>query len=463
MAETGVERALARAQANFDGSVERLKALLRLPSIGTDPAYDGQTRATAQWLSGELAGLGFQSRLVETGGQPCVLAHYEAAGSGPRPLYYGHYDVQPADPLDLWESPPFEPTIVDGPRGKRVVARGAVDDKGQLMTFIEAFRAWKEATGSIPVPVTVVLEGEEESGSRHLEPFLDQNRAELGADVCVISDTGMLEIDKPAITYMLRGMLYVELTLKGPSHDLHSGMYGGAVTNPNNALARIIAALHDEDGRVQIPGFYDDVREIGEAEAAAWRAIGVSEADFLATAGLRTPVGEKGRTLLERTWSRPTCDVNGIWGGYIGAGAKTVIPARASAKLSCRLVPDQDPEKVLAGLKRFIEQRLPPDFSYELQEFGKSPAMRVPTDSTYLRAARRAAFTVFGREPVLIGCGGSIPVAGSMQRLLGLDTVFIGFGLDDDRVHSPNEKFELVCFERGIRTHVALLGELAAA
>ena len=316
MAETGVERALARAQANFDGSVERLKALLRLPSIGTDPAYDGQTRATAQWLSGELAGLGFQSRLVETGGQPCVLAHYEAAGSGPRPLYYGHYDVQPADPLDLWESPPFEPTIVDGPRGKRVVARGAVDDKGQLMTFIEAFRAWKEATGSIPVPVTVVLEGEEESGSRHLEPFLDQNRAELGADVCVISDTGMLEIDKPAITYMLRGMLYVELTLKGPSHDLHSGMYGGAVTNPNNALARIIAALHDEDGRVQIPGFYDDVREIGEAEAAAWRAIGVSEADFLATAGLRTPVGEKGRTFLERTWSRPTCDVNGIWGGY---------------------------------------------------------------------------------------------------------------------------------------------------
>jgi acetylornithine deacetylase/succinyl-diaminopimelate desuccinylase-like protein len=279
----------------------------------------------------------------------------------------------------------------------------------------------------------------------------------------VISDTGMLEIDKPAITYMLRGMLYVELTLKGPSHDLHSGMYGGAVTNPNNALARIIAALHDEDGRVQIPAFYDDVREIGEAEGAAWRAIGVSEADFLATAGLRTPVGEKGRTLLERTWSRPTCDVNGIWGGYIGAGAKTVIPARASAKLSCRLVPDQDPEKVLAGLKRFIEQRLPPDFSYELQEFGKSPAMRVPTDSTYLRAARRAAFTVFGREPVLIGCGGSIPVAGSMQRLLGLDTVFIGFGLDDDRVHSPNEKFELVCFERGICTHVALLGELAAA
>ena len=464
MAETGVERALSCAQADFEGSVERLKALLRLPSIGTDPAYNSETRAAAQWLSGELVSLGFDSRLVETGGQPCVLARYDApAGTGPRLLYYGHYDVQPADPLELWDSPPFEPTIVDGPRGPRVVARGAVDDKGQVMTFIEAFRAWKDATGSIPVSVTVVLEGEEESGSRHLEPFLEQNRAELGADVCVISDTGMLGIDQPAITYMLRGLAYVELTLKGPSHDLHSGMYGGAVPNPNNALCRIIAALHDENGRVQIPGFYDDVREIGEAEAADWRAIGVSEAEFLATAGLRTPAGEKGRTLLERTWSRPACDVNGIWGGYIGAGAKTVIPAQASAKLSCRLVPDQDPHKVLAGLKRFIEERLPPDFTYEIEEHGLSPAIRVPTDQPYLRAARRAASSVFGREPVLIGCGGSIPVVGSMQRLLGLDTLLIGFGLDDDRVHSPNEKFELVCFERGIRTHIALLGELAAA
>jgi acetylornithine deacetylase/succinyl-diaminopimelate desuccinylase-like protein len=353
--------------------------------------------------------------------------------------------------------------IVDGPRGKRVVARGAVDDKGQVMTFIEAFRAWKEAAGGLPLPVTVVLEGEEESGSRHLEPFIEQHKERLKGDLCVISDTGMLDVDRPAITYMLRGMVYVEVTLHGPSHDLHSGMYGGAVVNPIHVLARLVAELHDAEGRVQVPGFYDDVLEIGEAEAQAWSDIGASEAEFLATAGLRTPTGEADRSLLERTWSRPALDVNGIWGGYTGAGSKTVIPAQASAKLSCRLVPDQDPEAVLAGIRRFVEARLPPDCSYELQSFGVSPAIRVPTDSPYLEAAQRATETVFGRRAVLIGCGGSIPVVGSIKHILGIDTLLLGFGLDDDRVHSPNEKFELVCFKRGIRTHVALLGELAGS
>jgi acetylornithine deacetylase/succinyl-diaminopimelate desuccinylase-like protein len=256
-------------------------------------------------------------------------------------------------------------------------------------------------------------------------------------------------------------MVYVELTLTGPSHDLHSGMYGGAVPNPISALSRLLADLHDADGRVRIPGFYDDVREVGHEEVDAWRSAGIDEAEFLATAGVTTPTGERGRTLLERLWSRPACDVNGIWGGYTGAGAKTVIPSRASAKLSCRLVPDQDPQAVLAGIRRFVEERLPPDITYELQEFGTSPGLRVPTDSPHLAAAKRAASTVFGREPVLIGSGGSIPVVGSMRRLLGLDTLLLGFGLDDDRVHSPNEKFELVCYDRGIRTHVALLGELA--
>ena len=465
MAGDGVGRALARAEQGFDASVERLKDLLRIPSVGTDPAYAADTRRCAQWCADELAGLGFQARLVETGGQPCVVAHHAGTGSGgPRVLYYGHYDVQPADPVELWTSPPFQPEVVEGPRGPRVVARGAVDDKGQVMTFVEAFRAWKEAAGGPPVPVTVVLEGEEESGSVHLEPFLERHKDELKADVCVISDTGMPDVDRPAVTYMLRGMVYVELTLKGPSHDLHSGMYGGAVVNPINALCRLVAGLHDEQGRVQIPGFYDGVREIGEAELAAWQGLGLDERDFLATAGLRTPGGgERDRSVLERTWSRPTCDANGIWGGYTGAGSKTVIASRASVKLSCRLVPDQDPRKVLAGIRRFVEERLPPDFTYELQEFGVSPAIRVPTDSPYLGAAKRAAAAVFGREPVLIGCGGSIPVVGSMKRLLGLDTILLGFGLDDDRVHSPNEKFELVCYERGIRTHVALLGELAGA
>jgi acetylornithine deacetylase/succinyl-diaminopimelate desuccinylase-like protein len=463
MAGDGTGRALALAGEGFEDSIERLRELLRIPSVGTDPAYDPDTRRCAQWLADRLRELGFRARLVETGGQPCVLAHHDGPGHGPRLLYYGHYDVQPADPVELWESPPFEPVVVEGPRGPRVVARGAVDDKGQVMTFVEAFRAWKEATGSLPCPVTVVLEGEEESGSRHLEPFLEAHKGELAADVCVISDTGMLGVDRPAVTYMLRGLCYVELTLKGPSHDLHSGMYGGAVPNPIDALCRLLAGLHDAQGRVTVPGFYDDVAEVGTAELAAWEDIGFSEEDFLATAGLRTPAGELGRSVLERLWSRPTCDVNGIWGGYTGAGAKTVIPAKASAKLSFRLVPDQDPEKVLAGLRRYVEDRLPPDFAYELQEFGLSPAIRVPTDLPHLRAAERAAASVFGREPVLMGCGGSIPVVGSMKRLLGLDTLLIGFGLDDDRVHSPNEKFELVCYERGIRTHVALLGELAGA
>jgi acetylornithine deacetylase/succinyl-diaminopimelate desuccinylase-like protein len=390
------------------------------------------------------------------------VAHDRTAPEGaPHLLYYGHYDVQPADPLELWDSPPFEPAIVDGPHGPRVVARGAVDDKGQVMTFIEALRAWKAVHGALPVRVTVFLEGEEESSSKSLEPFLLANREELRADVCVISDTGMIDVDKPAITYMLRGLAYAEVTLHGPSHDLHSGMYGGAVVNPVNALCRILAGLHDEAGRVLIPGFYDEVREIAPAEAEAWRGIGFDEQAFLKSAGFATSTGETGRSVLERVWSRPTCDVNGIWGGYTGEGSKTVIAAKASAKLSCRLVPDQDPARVMAGLKRFFTERVPPGCRLDFVEMGTGAAIRVPTDSPFLDAARAAAEEVFGVPPVLIGCGGSIPVVASMKRILGLDTLLVGFGLDDDRVHSPNEKFELVCYRRGIETHAAMLGRFA--
>jgi acetylornithine deacetylase/succinyl-diaminopimelate desuccinylase-like protein len=330
-----------------------------------------------------------------------------------------------------------------------------------VMTFIEALRAWQAVHGALPVRVTVFLEGEEESSSKSLEPFLLANREELRADVCVISDTGMIDVDKPAITYMLRGLAYAEVTLHGPSHDLHSGMYGGAVANPVNALCRILAGLHDEAGRVLIPGFYDEVREIAPAEAEAWRGIGFDEQAFLKSAGFATSTGETGRSVLERVWSRPTCDVNGIWGGYTGEGSKTVIAAKASAKLSCRLVPDQDPARVMAGLKRFFTERVPPGCRLDFVEMGTGAAIRVPTDSPFLDAARAAAEEVFGVPPVLIGCGGSIPVVASMKRILGLDTLLVGFGLDDDRVHSPNEKFELICYRQGIETHAAMLGRFA--
>ena len=328
----------------------------------------------AEWLVRELAGIGFEAGLRETPGQPAVVAHHPGPdGDAPRVLYYGHYDVQPAEPLDLWDSPPFEPAIVDGPAGKRIVARGAVDNKGQLMMFVEAFRAWKAVHGALPVGVTVFLEGEEESGSPSLDGFLEAHKHELQADVCIVSDTNMWDIDTPALGVMLRGLLYLELTLHGPSQDLHSGLYGGAVPNPLNILTRILGDLHDEQGRVQIPGFYDDLEDLGELEQA-WQALDFDEASFLAHAGLQHPAGEAGFSTIARLWSRPTCDLNGIWGGYTGAGAKTVIPAKASAKLSCRLVPGQDAQKIKEGFRAFLDARLPGRLPLRPRRAGRRPS-----------------------------------------------------------------------------------------
>jgi acetylornithine deacetylase/succinyl-diaminopimelate desuccinylase-like protein len=430
---------LARIDEQLDEALERLFELLRFKSISTDPVHRQETRATAEWLARDLAAMGFDASVRDTPGHPLVVAHDHAAGAdAPHILYYGHYDVQPPDPVDLWETGPFEPTLVDGPHGKRIVARGAVDDKGQLMTIIEALRAWKATHGSLPVRATLMIEGEEESGSPSLDPFLEQHKAELAADVAIISDTGMHDIDTPAITYTLRGLVYVEATLHGPSHDLHSGMYGGAVINPINALTRILAALHDDEGRVQIPGFYEDVRELTDKERDEWAGLGFDEAGFLASAGLTRSVGESGRSLLERIWSRPTCDINGIWGGYTGDGAKTVIPAEASAKISCRLVPEQDPIRVFDGLREFLEQHTPPDCRWTIKPHGVSPAIRVPTQSSFLEATIAALGSTYDKAPVLVG-----------------------FGLDDDRVHSPNEKFELRCFHMGTRSHAAMLAAFA--
>jgi acetylornithine deacetylase/succinyl-diaminopimelate desuccinylase-like protein len=458
-----VDRVLTRLDDDFGGALERLKVLLRMPSIGTDPDYRAATRQTADWLAAELCALGFAASVRPTGGQPMVVAHHPGPGlgDGPRVLYYGHYDVQPAEPLDLWHTPPFEPAVVIGNRGPRIVARGAVDDKGQVMAFIEAFRAWQLEHGTLPVRVTVFLEGEEESGSASLEPFLEAHRDELSANVCVVSDTCLWDADTPALTTLLRGLLYVEVALSGPSHDLHSGLYGGAVPNPLNLLAQVLGQLHDAEGRVQIPGFYDDCEDLG-AEAAAWAGLGFDERGFLAGIGLTEGRGEAGRSLLERVWSRPTCDLNGLWGGYTGPGSKTVIPAKAFAKLSFRLVPGQDPARVLAGLQAFLAARTPADCRFEVTQLGAAPALRVPTDSPYLAAAERALARTFGRAPVRVGMGGSIPAVGSIKRLLGTDALLMGFGLTDDRVHSPNEKFELACFRQGMRAHALLLAELAA-
>ncbi|NJO37941.1 MAG: M20/M25/M40 family metallo-hydrolase, partial [Rhizobiales bacterium] len=367
-----------------------------------------------------------------------------------------------AEPLDLWTTPPFEPTVVEGPRGRRMVARGAVDNKGQTMMFIEAFRAWTAVHGTLPTAVTVFLEGEEESGSPSLEGFLNAHRNELEADVCIVSDTNMWDIDTPALGIMLRGLLYLEVTLHGPGRDLHSGLYGGAVPNPLNILTRILGDLHDADGKVRIPGFYDDIEDLRDLDQA-WGALDFDEASFLGDAGLRHATGEAGYSTLQRIWSRPTCDLNGLHGGYTGAGAKTVIPAKASAKLSCRLVPGQDARKVEAGFRAFMDARMPAGCSYQLTELGAAPALRVATDSPYLAAAQAALGEVFGRPPVLVGMGGSIPAVGAIREHLGIDSILMGFGLDDDRVHAPDEKFELRCFENGMLSHAVLLGRLGGS
>src|SRR5919106_6820509 len=426
-----LEPVLAHLSRSRGAAIERWQDLLRIPSIGADPAHDGDTRRAASWMVDSLASIGFEASLRETPGQPMVVAHHPGPGDGAAPhvLYYGHYDVQPADPLGLWQTPPFEPTIVEAEHGARMVARGAVDDKGQVMTWLEAMRAWHEVHRTLPIRVTVFLEGEEESGSPSLEPFVRAHKDELAADICVVSDTNMWDIETPALATMLRGLLYTEIALRGPTHDLHSGLYGGAVPNPLNILTRILGHLHDEQGRVQLPGFYDDVVKLSEEEARQHAALPFDEAGFLANAGIGAPAGEAGRSTLERIWTRPTCDINGIWGGYAGPGTKTVIPAQAHAKVSFRLVPDQDPVKIQSGWRASLDARMPADCRVEMAIHGSAAALRVPIDSPFVQAASRALERAFGRPPALVGMGGSIPAVEAIKRLLGMDSVLMGFGL----------------------------------
>ncbi|ACL57872.1 dipeptidase [Methylobacterium nodulans] len=452
---------LADIDRDLDTSLERLFAFLRIPSISTDPAYAAECRRAAEWLRADLSAIGFNASLRETGGHPVVLAHLPKPGA-PHVLFYGHYDVQPVDPLDLWETPPFEPRLVTLPDGRRAIsARGACDDKGQVMTFIEACRAWQAMQGELPVGVTILIEGAEENGSKHLPEWVAANRDELKADLALVCDTGMWDSATPAITTSLRGLAYFEVFVRCADRDLHSGLFGGAAANPIHVLSRIIADLHDDQGRVTLPGFYDAVREPPAEVLERWRALNLTPENFLGPIGLSRSAGERDRMLIEQVQSRPTCDANGIIGGYTGEGTKTVIAGQASAKISFRLVEDQDPEAVAASFSDFVRARVPEDCSVEIVTHKGSRALALPFDMPALGAARHALEAEWGVAPVTIGSGGSIPIVGDFKRSLGLDTLLIGFGLDDDRVHSPNEKYDLQSFHKGMRSWARILAALA--
>jgi acetylornithine deacetylase/succinyl-diaminopimelate desuccinylase-like protein len=453
---------LAKIDASQTEALKRLFALLAIPSISADPAHFPDCESAADWLVRELIGLGFEASKRETKGRPMVVGRAKAKRrDAPHVLFYGHYDVQPPDPLNLWKTPPFEPQLVEAETGQRIVARGAADDKGQLMTFLEACRAFGE-TGGLPCNVSVLFEGEEETGSPSLPAFMAENAGELKADIMLVCDTGMWDQRTPAITTMLRGLVLEEVILRAANRDLHSGIYGGAAINPIRVLSRIIADLHDANGAVALPGFYDGVEELPEEIAAQWRDLDFDDSQFLGEVGLAAPAGEKGRSVLEMIWSRPTCDVNGIVGGYTGVGTKTVLPGVASAKVSFRLVGKQNPEKIAQGFRAFVKARLPADVRAEFVAHGASPAIVLPTKTEALRRARRALETEWGKPAVLIGSGGSIPIVGAFKRDLNMDALLIGFGLDDDAVHSPNEKYERSSFHKGARSWVRLLAALAA-
>ena len=452
---------LARIDSNLDGALKRLFGLLEIRSVSTDPAFAEDCARAARWLCDELVGLGFEASVRPTAGHPMVVAHAKAKRRDvPHVLFYGHYDVQPADPIELWETDPFAPRMTETPDGKRIVARGAADDKGQLMTFVEACRAFMEG-GGLPCDVTILFEGEEECGSPSLPAFLEANKTELSTDLALICDTSMWDRATPMITTMLRGLALEEVIIRGASRDLHSGLFGGAAINPIRVLAKIIADLYDTRGRITLPGFYEGVSDLPAEIAEQWAALPFDERKFLGDVGLSEPAGEFGRSVLEMIWSRPTCDVNGIVGGYTGTGSKTVLPAQASAKFSFRLVGDQKPDAILDSFRTFVRQHLPRDCTVEFIRHGASPALTLPFASEALSRARRALQQEWNIEPVLGGSGGSIPIVGELKRDLGMDALMIGFGLDDDRIHSPNEKYELSSFHKGTRSWARVLASLA--
>src|SRR5882757_3938615 len=459
-----LDAVLKRIDADLDASLDRLFALLRIQSVSTDPAYKDSCRAAAEFVAADLNSIGFAAEVRATAGHPIVVGK---SGNGkangrPRVLFYGHYDVQPVDPLNEWTHPPFEPRMETLPDGRKIIiARGACDDKGQAMTFVEACRAYRAVTGGLPLPITMMIEGEEECGSKNLFGFVRDNADEFKLDLALICDTSMWDQKTPMVTTSLRGLVYEEVRLTCADRDLHSGLFGGAAQNPLRVLARILAAMHDDNGRVTIPGFYDGVKDLPPDIKKDLAGLDLTAEDFLGPIGLKVPAGEKDRMLIEQIATRPTAEINGMIGGYTGEGAKTVIPGQATAKVSFRLVGAQNPKKIRDAFRKFVRDRLPSDAKVEFNNFGLAPPIQLSYDNPAVVKARAALAAEWGRKAVTVGEGGSIPIVADFKRVLGMDTLMVGFALDDDRVHSPNEKFDLTSFHKGMRSWARILAALA--
>ncbi len=457
-----LDAVLGSIDTNLDASIERLFDLLRIESISTDPAYAAECKKAAEFIVEDLKTIGFEASVRETAGHPMVVAHHDGPEGAPHVLFYGHYDVQPCDPLELWDEPPFEPRIKEMPDGsKQMIGRGTSDDKGQLMTFVEACRAWKSETGGLPVKVTLFFEGEEESGSPSLIPFLEANKDELKSDIALVCDTTMWDRETPAISTALRGLLGEEITIQAASRDLHSGFYGSAAANPIRILSKVLSGLHDENGRVTLDGFYDGVPETPDEIKQMWAGLGFSESEFLGEIGLSLPAGEKERSVLEQVWARPTAEFNGVIGGYTGEGFKTVIPAIASSKISFRLVGTQDTLAIRKTFREYVQNSLPADCSVTFEDHGASPAVHIGYDMPEIQKATAALKDEWGKDTALIAMGGSIPVVGRFDEFLDMPSMLVGFAQDDDRIHSPNEKYELKSFHKGTRSWARIMAALA--
>ena len=438
--------------------LERLFEHLRFPSISTDSRHVEDVRANAMWLKSQLEDLGLETGLHETAGNPVIVARNEKVEGRPTVLIYGHYDVQPVDPLELWDSPPFEPEIRNG----KIWGRGGADNKGQHFVHILGAEKMMKQNGELPLNVIFLIEGEEEIGSPNLVPFLVEHKESLVCDIIAVSDTGMVAPGVPTLGYGLRGITCLEVKVKGPSGDLHSGVYGGCVANPATAAARMIASLHDDEGMIAIAGFYEDVVPLEDWEREMWSKVpGTSDEDFLKTTGSPEPFGEPGYSMAERLWARPTVEVNGFGSGYQGEGSKTVLPAEATFKLSCRLVPGQDPVQIQQQVEDHLCKHLPKGVSIEVYKGHSGKAYHNDPHSKFGKAAQAALTTAFGREPVLIREGGSIPIIQDMKEILGADSLMLGLALPDCQIHAPNENYSVENFERGIEMSCELLKELS--